>query len=66
MVDPSDLGGAFVYDVTHSVNSPGGNGNSSGGNRDYVPSLCPAGAAIGVMQFLLEVHADPDNASDGT
>ena len=62
----SDLGEAFVYDVTHSVQQPGGNGNSSGGNRDYVPSLCRAGAAIGVSSFFLEVHPDPDNApSDG-
>ena len=62
----SSLGKAFVYDVTHSVQQPGGNGNSSGGNRDYVPSLCRAGAAIGVSSFFLEVHPDPDNApSDG-
>ena len=62
----SSLGEAFVYDVTHSVQQPGGNGNSSGGNRDYVPSLCRAGAAIGVSSFFLEVHPDPDNApSDG-
>ena len=62
----SSLGRAFVYDVTHSVQQPGGNGNSSGGNRDYVPSLCRAGAAIGVSSFFLEVHPDPDNApSDG-
>jgi len=62
----SDLGSRFVYDVTHSVQLPGGNGTSSGGNRDYVPHLCRAGAALGVSSFFLEVHADPDNApSDG-
>lgn len=62
----SNLGEAFVYDVTHSVQQPGGNGNSSGGNRDYVPSLCRAASAMGVSSFFLEVHPDPDNApSDG-
>lgn len=62
----SDLGSRFVYDVTHSVQLPGGNGTSSGGNRDYVPHLCRAGAALGISSFFLEVHADPDNApSDG-
>lgn len=61
-----DLGSRFVYDVTHSVQKPGGNGTSSGGNREYVPHLCRAGAALGVTSFFLEVHADPDNApSDG-
>ena len=55
-----------VLDATHSVQKPGGNGNSSGGNRDYVPGLCRAGSALGVRNFFLEVHADPDNApSDG-
>ena len=56
----------FVYDVTHSVQKPGGNGTSSGGNRDYVPGLARAAAALGVENFFLEVHDDPDNApSDG-
>lgn len=56
----------FVYDVTHSVQQPGANGNSSGGNREYVERLSYAGAAIGVRNFFLEVHDDPDNApSDG-
>jgi 2-dehydro-3-deoxyphosphooctonate aldolase (KDO 8-P synthase) len=62
----SDLGSRFVYDVTHSVQLPGGEGTHSGGNRSYVPSLCRAGAAIGITSFFLEVHPDPDNApSDG-
>jgi len=61
-----DLGERFVYDVTHSVQLPGGNGTSSGGNRDYVPYLARAGAALGISSFFIEVHADPDNApSDG-
>jgi 2-dehydro-3-deoxyphosphooctonate aldolase (KDO 8-P synthase) len=55
-----------VLDATHSVQKPGGNGSSSGGNREYVPGLCRAASALGVSNFFLEVHADPDNApSDG-
>lgn len=55
-----------VLDATHSVQKPGGNGNSSGGNRDYVPGLCRAASALGVQNFFLEVHKDPDTApSDG-
>ena len=53
-------------DATHAVQKPGGNGSSSGGNRDYVPGLCRAGSALGIRDFFLEVHSDPDNApSDG-
>jgi 2-dehydro-3-deoxyphosphooctonate aldolase (KDO 8-P synthase) len=56
----------FVFDVTHSVQKPGGQGDSSGGNRDYVSGLARAGSAMGVENFFLEVHPDPDNApSDG-
>jgi len=56
----------LVFDCTHSVQKPGGQGNSSGGNRDYVPALSRAASAMGVCNFFLEVHADPDNApSDG-
>jgi 2-dehydro-3-deoxyphosphooctonate aldolase (KDO 8-P synthase) len=59
---PADV----VFDVTHSVQKPGGQGDSSGGNRDYVPGLSRAASAMGVSNFFLEVHADPDNApSDG-
>ena len=55
-----------VLDATHSVQKPGGNGSSSGGNRDYVPGLSRAASALGIRNFFLEVHADPDNApSDG-
>jgi 2-dehydro-3-deoxyphosphooctonate aldolase (KDO 8-P synthase) len=55
-----------VFDVTHAVQKPGGNGESSGGNRDYVPGLARAASAMGINNFFLEVHADPDNApSDG-
>jgi len=56
----------IVLDATHSVQKPGGNGSSSGGNRDYVPGLSRAASALGVSNFFLEVHPDPDNApSDG-
>ena len=56
----------IIFDATHSVQKPGGAGESSSGNRDYVPGLARAAAALGISNFFLEVHADPDNApSDG-
>jgi len=56
----------IVFDVTHSVQKPGGLGDSSGGNRDYVPGLARAGSALGITSFFLEVHPVPDNSpSDG-
>ncbi len=56
----------IVYDVTHSVQKPGGLGGSSGGNRSYVPPLARAASALGIKNFFIEVHTDPDNApSDG-
>jgi 2-dehydro-3-deoxyphosphooctonate aldolase (KDO 8-P synthase) len=56
----------IVLDATHSVQKPGGLGDSSSGNRNYVPGLCRAATALGIKSFFLEVHADPDNApSDG-
>jgi 2-dehydro-3-deoxyphosphooctonate aldolase (KDO 8-P synthase) len=56
----------IVFDVTHSVQKPGGNGASSGGNREYVSGLARAASALGVQNFFIEVHPDPDNApSDG-
>ena len=64
MLDNYDV--PIVFDVTHAVQKPGGNGKSSGGNRDYVPGLARAASAMGVSNFFLEVHPDPDNApSDG-
>jgi 2-dehydro-3-deoxyphosphooctonate aldolase (KDO 8-P synthase) len=61
-----NAGVPVVFDVTHSVQKPGGQGDTSGGNRAYVPSLSRAAAAMGVDNFFLEVHPDPDNApSDG-
>lgn len=56
----------IVFDATHSCQKPGGNGNSSGGNRGYVPGITRAASALGISSFFLEVHPDPDNApSDG-
>ena len=56
----------IVFDATHSVQKPSVLGECSGGNRDYVPGLTRAAAALGVDNFFLEVHPDPDNApSDG-
>ena len=56
----------LVFDATHSVQKPGGMGSSSGGNRSYVPGLCRAASAIGVSNFFLEVHPDPNSSpSDG-
>ena len=56
----------LVFDATHSVQKPGGNGNSSGGDRTLVPGLCRAASALGVQNFFIEVHDSPDIApSDG-
>jgi 2-dehydro-3-deoxyphosphooctonate aldolase (KDO 8-P synthase) len=64
MLDNYDV--PIVLDATHSVQKPGGNGTSSGGNRNFVPGLARAASALGISNFFLEVHADPDNApSDG-
>ena len=60
------LNADIVFDVTHSVQKPGGHGDSSGGNRGYVPGLARAGAALGVTSFFIETHPMPDDApSDG-
>jgi 2-dehydro-3-deoxyphosphooctonate aldolase (KDO 8-P synthase) len=64
MLDNFDV--PIVFDVTHSVQKPGGNGTSSGGNRTYVPGLARAASALGISNFFLEVHSNPDEApSDG-
>lgn len=56
----------IVFDATHSCQKPGGSGESSGGNRAWVPGLTRAASALGVSNFFLEVHPEPDNApSDG-
>ena len=62
----NNLSSQLVFDCTHSVQRPGGLGSSSGGNRDAVPGLARAASAIGVSNFFIECHQDPDNApSDG-
>jgi 2-dehydro-3-deoxyphosphooctonate aldolase (KDO 8-P synthase) len=56
----------IVYDATHSVQQPGGMGEKSGGQREYVPYLAKAAIAVGVGALFIETHEDPDNApSDG-
>ena len=60
------LGYPVVFDATHSVQMPGGNGSSTGGNRQYVEPLAKAAVAAGADALFFEVHPDPDNAkSDG-
>lgn len=55
-----------VFDATHSVQIPGGNGVSTGGKREFVPFLARAAVAVGIDGLFIEVHPDPDNAwSDG-
>ncbi len=57
----------IIFDGTHSVQQPGGLGHKSGGNREFIPSLCKAAVSIGVAGIFLETHDDPDNApSDGS
>ncbi len=59
-------GAPVVFDVTHSVQKPGGQGTSSGGARDMVPVLARAGVAAGVAGLFMETHPKPDEAwSDG-
>ncbi len=61
-----NTGAPVVFDVTHSVQKPGGNGTSSGGARDMVPVLARAGVAVGVAGLFMETHPKPDEAwSDG-
>ena len=59
-------GQPVVFDATHSVQQPGGQGNTSGGQRQMVPVLARAAAAVGVSGFFMETHPDPESAkSDG-
>ena len=62
----SEIGCPVVFDATHSVQQPGGQGTSSGGQREFVPVLARAAVAVGVDAVFMETHQDPDNApSDG-
>lgn len=66
IIEMKKLGYPVVFDATHSVQKPGGNGNSTGGNREYVPYLAKAAAAAGADGLFMEVHPEPDAAlSDG-
>jgi len=60
------MGAPVVFDATHSVQQPGGQGGSSGGQREFVETLARAAVAVGVAGVFVETHEDPDNApSDG-
>ena len=62
----SRIGCPVVFDATHSVAQPGGQGDRSGGEREFVPILARAAVAVGVAAVFMETHPDPDNApSDG-
>jgi len=61
-----DTGCPVVFDATHSVQLPGGQGTTSGGQREFVPVLARAAVAAGVSGLFMETHPDPDSAlSDG-
>ncbi len=61
-----EIGCPVVFDATHSVQQPGGQGTSSGGQREFVPVLARAAVAVGVDAVFMETHQDPDHApSDG-
>jgi len=62
----ASFGAPVVFDATHSVQQPGGQGTTSGGQREFVPTLARAAVAVGVAAVFMETHPDPDNApSDG-
>jgi len=61
-----ETGAPVVFDATHSVQLPGGQGTSSGGQREFVPVLARAAVAVGISGLFMETHPDPDHAmSDG-
>ena len=61
-----DMGVPVIFDATHSVQKPGGNGTSTGGNRQYVEYLAKAAVSVGIDGLFMETHPNPDNAkSDG-
>ena len=62
----AEIGAPVIFDATHSVQQPGGQGTSTGGDRRFVPVLARAAVAVGVAGVFIETHQDPDNApSDG-
>lgn len=56
------MGAPVIFDGTHSVQQPGGQGSSTGGQREFVPVLSRAAIAVGVAGLFIETHQDPDNA----
>ena len=61
-----ETGAPVVFDATHSVQLPGGQGDRSGGQREFVPALARAATAVGIAGLFMETHPDPDQAlSDG-
>jgi 2-dehydro-3-deoxyphosphooctonate aldolase (KDO 8-P synthase) len=61
-----ETGAPVIFDATHSVQQPGGQGTSTGGERRFVPVLARAAIAVGVAGVFIETHQDPDTApSDG-
>ncbi len=62
LVEMRSYGYPVVFDATHSVQKPGGNGSSTGGNRDMAPYLMNAALAVGVDAIFAEVHPNPDEA----
>jgi 2-dehydro-3-deoxyphosphooctonate aldolase (KDO 8-P synthase) len=62
----ASIGAPVIFDATHSVQQPGGQGGSTGGQREFVETLSRAAVAVGVAGLFIETHQDPDNApSDG-
>jgi len=62
----AEMGAPVIFDATHSVQQPGGQGGSTGGDRRFVATLARAAVAVGVAGVFIETHEDPDNApSDG-
>jgi 2-dehydro-3-deoxyphosphooctonate aldolase (KDO 8-P synthase) len=62
----AEIGAPVIFDATHSVQQPGGQGGSTGGERRFVETLARAAVAVGVAGVFIETHQDPDNApSDG-
>ena len=60
------IGAPVIFDATHSVQQPGGQGSASGGEREFIPHLARAAVAVGVAAVFIETHPDPDKApSDG-
>lgn len=66
LIEMKKLGYPVIYDATHSIQKPGGQGNTSGGCREYAEPLAKAAAAVGIDGIFAEVHPKPDEAlSDG-